>query len=198
MIVLTEPFPNITDNFALNFLNSRIKRNNQLIELIPSIDALKKWSNEQQALLEGNRHQIAQFHDLLDSLDDLSGLLSFRNELHQLLSQISCDAAFVSVLKGKIEAQLAENPLTLKFFENEPSFIPLKNGLEGIKSLLMLSLSELLASNELSKLAHCQNQECLLLFINKSGRRKWCSMKICGNRHKVERFEKKLKEEQSR
>ncbi|WP_425203523.1 CGNR zinc finger domain-containing protein [Priestia megaterium] len=31
----------------------------------------------------------------------------------------------------------------------------------------------------------------MLLFIDLTGRRKWCSMKICGNRKKVARFQHK-------
>ncbi|HDR6823126.1 TPA: CGNR zinc finger domain-containing protein, partial [Bacillus thuringiensis] len=37
--------------------------------------------------------------------------------------------------------------------------------------------------------------DCVLLFIDKSGKRKWCSMKICGNRKKVAKFQDRKFEE---
>ncbi|MBU7455414.1 CGNR zinc finger domain-containing protein [Leuconostoc fallax] len=31
-----------------------------------------------------------------------------------------------------------------------------------------------------------------MLFVDESGRRKWCSIQICGNRHKVQNILKKI------
>ncbi|MGX6988867.1 CGNR zinc finger domain-containing protein [Leuconostoc fallax] len=36
------------------------------------------------------------------------------------------------------------------------------------------------------------NPKCVLLFVDESGRRKWCSIQICGNRHKVQNILKKI------
>jgi len=45
----------------------------------------------------------------------------------------------------------------------------------------------LLESNQLEKLKKCANPKCILLFVDtsKSGRRRWCSMDVCGNRSKA-------------
>jgi predicted RNA-binding Zn ribbon-like protein len=56
--------------------------------------------------------------------------------------------------------------------------------------LLALSASELMMSDEMDKLRACGNAECRWLFLDtsKNHTRRWCDMKICGNRMKARRF----------
>ena len=44
---------------------------------------------------------------------------------------------------------------------------------------------ELLTSGELDRVKACPGDECGWLFLDRSGRRRWCSMDSCGNRAKV-------------
>lgn len=52
------------------------------------------------------------------------------------------------------------------------------------------SAAELLADGDFSLIKHCENPECILIFLDKtkSHRRRWCRMSVCGNRHKVASF----------
>ena len=58
--------------------------------------------------------------------------------------------------------------------------------------LWMLSLStfEFMTSEEMHLLRECRNPECRWLFMDtsKNHTRRWCDMKICGNRMKARRF----------
>src|SRR5471032_1929891 len=55
---------------------------------------------------------------------------------------------------------------------------------------LVESAAELLADGDFSLVKHCENPECILIFLDKtkSHRRRWCSMAVCGNRAKVASF----------
>lgn len=48
----------------------------------------------------------------------------------------------------------------------------------------------LLAEGDFSLVRQCEHEECSLWFYDrtKAHRRRWCSMAMCGNRHKVSRF----------
>lgn len=50
--------------------------------------------------------------------------------------------------------------------------------------------AELLATGNFDLVRPCEGKDCILWFYDrtKSHRRRWCSMQICGNRHKVEAF----------
>ena len=52
------------------------------------------------------------------------------------------------------------------------------------------SAAEFLATADFSLVRPCEGRDCVLWFYDrtKSHRRRWCSMSVCGNRHKVEAF----------
>ncbi len=56
--------------------------------------------------------------------------------------------------------------------------------------LLANAASELLLSNNMQKVRACDNPECRWLFLDTSRNRtrRWCDMKVCGNRMKARRF----------
>ena len=55
---------------------------------------------------------------------------------------------------------------------------------------IIRSSADLLVSDELELVKICDNDECRWLFLDTSRnhRRRWCDMKVCGNRAKVRRF----------
>ena len=63
-------------------------------------------------------------------------------------------------------------------------------GLETLLSPIVRSAAELLASDNLRFVRACSSMTCQWFFLDtsKNHRRRWCSMKLCGNRAKVGRF----------
>ena len=51
---------------------------------------------------------------------------------------------------------------------------------------------DLLTSDALKRVGTCADDECAWLFLDttRSGTRRWCDMRVCGNRNKVRRFRK--------
>jgi len=47
---------------------------------------------------------------------------------------------------------------------------------------------DLLASEDLAAVRACPGAGCGWLFLDRTGRRRWCTMAVCGNRSKVRRF----------
>ncbi|QHG65702.1 CGNR zinc finger domain-containing protein [Pseudomonas putida] len=58
---------------------------------------------------------------------------------------------------------------------------------------LAYSAAELLAEGDFSLVRKCESPDCSLMFYDrtKSHKRRWCSMALCGNRHKVAEFRKR-------
>jgi predicted RNA-binding Zn ribbon-like protein len=56
--------------------------------------------------------------------------------------------------------------------------------------MLAQAASELMASTALDRLRACGSETCRWLFLDtsKNHTRRWCDMKICGNRMKARRF----------
>lgn len=62
---------------------------------------------------------------------------------------------------------------------------------------LSLSMQDLMTSEEVTKVRACAKPDCRWLFLDtsKNRSRRWCDMKVCGNRMKARRFKAQRREE---
>lgn len=65
-----------------------------------------------------------------------------------------------------------------------------ETGLDRVLYPILHSAAELLTSNDLTRVAQCDGENCHWLFLDTSRNksRRWCDMADCGNRAKVRRF----------
>jgi predicted RNA-binding Zn ribbon-like protein len=69
-------------------------------------------------------------------------------------------------------------------------YVARESGLEWLLAAVARSAAELLVEGPHAPIRRCANSSCRLFFYDDSRthRRRWCSMAICGNRHKVATF----------
>jgi predicted RNA-binding Zn ribbon-like protein len=69
-------------------------------------------------------------------------------------------------------------------------FVAREGGLEWLLAAIARSAAELLVEGPAVPIRRCANASCRLFFYDDSRthRRRWCSMAVCGNRHKVASF----------
>lgn len=72
-------------------------------------------------------------------------------------------------------------------------FIGREGGLEWLLAAIARSAAELIVEGQNAPVKRCANAECGLFFYDDSRtrQRRWCSMAVCGNRHKVAAFLKR-------
>ena len=72
-------------------------------------------------------------------------------------------------------------------------FVGRESGLEWLLAAIARSAAELIAEGQNAPVKRCANSGCRLFFYDDSRtrRRRWCSMAVCGNRHKVAAFLKR-------
>ena len=70
-----------------------------------------------------------------------------------------------------------------------------KTDLAPMLAPILRSTAELLTSPALTRVRECDSETCWWLFLDgsKSGTRRWCDMKVCGNREKARRHHKRQK-----
>ena len=73
-------------------------------------------------------------------------------------------------------------------------FVAREEGLEWLLAAIARSGAELVAEGPTEKLKQCSNPKCRILFYDDSRtqRRRWCSMALCGNRHKVAAYARRI------
>jgi predicted RNA-binding Zn ribbon-like protein len=72
-------------------------------------------------------------------------------------------------------------------------FMAREDGLDWLLAAVARSAAEIIIEGEAARIRLCANPHCGLFFCDSSrtGRRRWCSMSVCGNRHKVAAFARK-------
>ena len=72
-------------------------------------------------------------------------------------------------------------------------FVAREGGLDWLLAAIARSAAELISEGTSARLRVCSNPMCGLLFYDNSRtrRRRWCSMSLCGNRHKVAAFSRR-------
>ena len=72
-------------------------------------------------------------------------------------------------------------------------FMAREGGLDWLLAAVARSAAEIVVEGEAARLRLCANPHCGLFFCDASrtGHRRWCSMSVCGNRHKVAAFARK-------
>jgi len=72
-------------------------------------------------------------------------------------------------------------------------YVAREGGLDWLLAAIARSAAELLVEGSRAPIRRCANSSCRLFFYDDSRthRRRWCSMAVCGNRHKVASFQKR-------
>lgn len=90
------------------------------------------------------------------------------------------------ITEGHDELVLNEGRWKLEFVARE-------GGLEWLLAAIARSAAEIVMEGPAARLRKCANPGCELFFCDNSRthQRRWCSMAVCGNRHKVASFAKR-------
>ncbi|HXJ64691.1 MAG TPA: CGNR zinc finger domain-containing protein, partial [Actinomycetota bacterium] len=72
--------------------------------------------------------------------------------------------------------------------------LPATAGLRVPLHAIARSATELITSPDATAVHRCPGDGCGWLFIDRTGRRRWCTMAMCGNRAKARRFAERQRE----
>ncbi|MEC2076214.1 CGNR zinc finger domain-containing protein [Metabacillus fastidiosus] len=182
-------FPLITGNIALDLVNTELVRRGQRHDLLHSEGELLEWLKLMRE--KGCFHKL-----LLDEAEEqihfiFPDLINFRALLRVNFEAIADGKAISDFFFSLLEDKIEQAPFIYKLHNNKLLSLPIGSIGGKIISIIALDVLKLIEANKLQKLKKCSNPDCVLLFIDETGRRKWCSMKICGNRNKAARFQQK-------
>ena len=187
----TKQFPLISGNLSLDLVNTELVRRGQRYDLLITDEDVLEWLRvvkenipfDNEKVLQGRTNQVT------------SSILEIREVLRKQFEAIADQHEISNDFIVYLEKQIEKAPFTYKVIEQRLVPIPVGEIEDVLVSLIAFDTLTLIAENKLISLKRCSNPDCVLLFIDKSGKRKWCSMKICGNRKKVAKFQNRKPEE---
>ncbi|WP_188381596.1 CGNR zinc finger domain-containing protein [Oxalicibacterium faecigallinarum] len=180
----------VGDNLALDFINTAYGVGDNKQDLLTDDASVTKWL--QQAQVASRRSDQAKSRGLLKAA------LELRDIARELVTMRHAGKwADPSALNRYLS--LGSYHLVLRWSKgDEPAVTNQEAASDNVEADLLPvaeALAQLLAEANFEKVRKCECDECTLLFYDrtKAGRRRWCSMAMCGNRMKVAAYRARSK-----
>lgn len=175
-------FPLIGEPLALDLLNTRACRNGAVVDLLDAPAALREW-------LSAQAERIAWQGSVRSA--DFEAVCVLRDAIDELVSAHGADRRPAQAALGEVNAALrfsGEQP-QLRWGAAGPRLKtpPATARRAALLNLLARSALELLTGPDAARIRVCAHPECILRFVARNPRRRWCDSAVCGNRARVAR-----------
>ncbi|MFC0522301.1 CGNR zinc finger domain-containing protein [Pontibacillus salicampi] len=172
-------FSHFSTYLFINFLNTIKMDNNKKGEQLNSEEDIWEWLLLMQ---EHGLLQPSQVTTIKQESIDVEKVRNFRDVCRNYFYHLDNKQEWMNIMME----HTMQVPLSF-VMEQEMVAIPSKGGTMGLISLLSFDLLQKEQDGIVSKVKACENNQCLALFVNNKGKRKWCSMEVCGNRAKAKK-----------
>lgn len=181
----------LADDLALDFLNTRVSVGGKMVDLLQTDHDVLAWLADagfSAPNVAGNQPPLSLVSDARVLRENIRLLIESRKAGRR--GDPSVLNKFLSY--GQSYPRLVwSSPRSLKIER-----VCQQCTSESILAPIAEAAAVLLSSVDFRLVKRCEGKECVLWFLDKtkSHRRRWCSVKICGNRHKVAAFRKRLRD----
>lgn len=170
-------------------------------ERLLTYEALSDWAKLAgliSARATASLHRLAKASPD-DAVPGLERARRFREALHAVLKALATGGKVPEDCWQAVTSQITQCLALSGLMKDAAGFkrsIDVEQG--GLDTILLrvgLLANDLLLSDDLRLLKNCDRCSWLYLDRSKGRRRRWCSMRACGNRAKVQRFAKRQRDE---
>lgn len=181
----------LAGNPALDFLNTRMRVNHELVDFLQDDDDVTAWLKQAGFPIPADDTVLERF-SLLRSAQKL------RENIRSLIEKRKAGRrGDPSVLNGYLAASQSHAKLVWSKPQSPRiDTVRRQNTSESILAPVAEAAVELLTTADFELVKRCEGEFCVLWFFDqtKSHRRRWCSTQMCGNRHKVSAYRRRLRE----
>jgi predicted RNA-binding Zn ribbon-like protein len=180
----------LAGNLGLDFLNACTRVNGELVDLFQRDEDIIRWL-ELAGLSGPEAGRGAARISLLNPAQNL--LENIRSLVEKRKARQRGDPAVLNrfLAEAQSHRRLVWNkPGSLKIEKVTP-----KTTAQAVLGPVAEAAADLLATADFRLVKRCEDQTCVVWFSDntKSHHRRWCSMVLCGNRHKVAAYRRRLR-----
>ncbi len=189
------PEPERASDLFVDFANTLSFDHGEPIEGLPDTDALLTWLRQHELL--SDRARAAEAHRLAHSPAEAARRMERFRYLRSLLQEMAGRLGRGDLptreelrrLNHILKHGLHYHQLEAEADGARYSLAQVGDRLDQARAAIAGSFAYFLAEGDPSRLRVCANDGCREVFVDRSptGRRRWCTMRVCGNQAKVAR-----------
>ena len=185
-----ESFLFVGGRLWLDFVNTQRAGNGQSVDLLSDFEALLRWLTAAQAADEGVRESAAAW-SRPDQEEISRYALRLRSVLRQAAERLAQGEEISDAALVMVNEVLSSQKSSVRLARTATGYETTVRS-EWVDRLALLaplaaSVADTLTRDNLTRLRNCEDPSCQLYFYDtsKNHARRWCSMEVCGNRHKA-------------
>ena len=180
----------VGNELALDFVNTRPVQNSEQLELLLDFVALLRWFVTADLLTAGEARRLqAQWSGTERAHQTLSAMQALREKLRAAILAWERGSPIRRATMDELNRLMTEHPMRTRLVargnKNATELWFEAREPEDLFAPVAYGAATLLATADRKRVRKCDN--CVLHFhdTSKKGTRRWCSMRLCGNRLKV-------------
>ena len=186
------PFVFVGNQVSLDFINTQLVSDGRPVDLLATFSDLVAWLVQADLLTEEEAKKMEQQEGRrAQGTRILEQARAFRVTLREMVERIAASRPVpqvaIDAINGMLRYRVGHPQLARRNGTFERGYQ--SESQEGCQLLGLLgeAATDLLCTCDLSLIKKCQNPACVIFFYDttKNHARHWCSMSLCGNRHKV-------------
>ncbi len=195
-------------HLALDFVNTVSDRGGERVERLNVYGDLLEWATARGAVAAADARRLAKAADARPGAADeaLCSAVALREALYRIVAAVSAQRharredlalldAHLRAAYARVRLAPASERLALAFDAPDDRSL-----LAPIVMPVVRAAVDLLTSNAIARVHTCAERSCAWLFLDttRSGTRRWCDMKVCGNRAKARRHRARMTQQPQR
>ncbi|MTH51874.1 CGNR zinc finger domain-containing protein [Bacillus mangrovi] len=176
----------------VNLVNTIYVSNKQEIDILANASSALQWLKGNNLLRKSDAEALEK-KEILESL--LVELHTIRTLCKTILAEIEQRGELSLNTANTIKIAVENLQVSPTISENLKMTFEGETVEDHVLYSILDSLLDTLENIPLERIRKCNHEECKLYFVDtsKGGKRRWCSMELCGNRKKAAEFYSKKK-----
>lgn len=195
---MSNDFMNVGNHPALDFLNTRLIKKDQRVELLQSFADLEHWLASFGVLpyIEDLTHlNDADKSILLAEVLEIRG--KFEDMVESLVAGQLPDRLWIDYMNDQLRRHAGYDQLMMN---GDKISLKRSYSAKNLAGYFVDQIMQLLTSVEHSRIKKCNGSPCLIYFYDSSRNmsRRWCDVNLCGNRANASNHYHRKKEQKTR
>jgi len=178
------------NHLALDFVNTRPAPKGEPVELLTDFRALLKWFQAAEVIDPADAARLRHFDRDSEKARALATAGAFREKLRRAVVSLEHNKQVPPDILKEVNRLMASHPVLHRLEDEGKGTWALMQWFrpespEDLLAPLAYSAAQLFTETDFTRIRKCAN--CILHFqdTSKKANRRWCSMRLCGNRFKV-------------